>query len=135
MCTLVLRFIYYLRLNLIFNRRHPPIKSTASKPKATRHIILVRHGQCDYRNPIDTDRILTPLGRKQAAFTANRLFDMKIPVDKLVCSSMKRAQETGNIILQHNPNIRQVENCSLIVEGIPCEPSPFEYWNEDPFVR
>lgn len=115
--------------------RHPVINLTADAPMATRHIILVRHGQSDYRNPIDNNRVLTALGRKQAAFTANRLYDLRIPFDKLVCSSMVRAQETGAIISQHNPNIPVVENCPLIVEGLPCVPSPYEYWNEARSVR
>lgn len=48
---------------------------------------------------------------------------------------MVRAQETGAIILQYNPDIPLVEKCPLIVEGIPCVPSPYEYWNEEPFVH
>lgn len=105
------------------------------KPKATRHLILVRHGQCDYRNSIDTDCALTPLGREQAASTAKRLVELKVPVDKWIFSTMQRAQETGNILLAAQSSVTApVEHCPMIAEGIPCEPSPYDYWNEDGFV-
>lgn len=105
-------------------------------PTVRRHLILIRHGQCDYRNPIDAERELTSLGRIQAKMTALRLAALKLPIDKWVFSTMQRAQETGNILLsqQRTRTMCKVEDCPLIVEGIPCEPSPYEYWNEDEYV-
>lgn len=112
--------------------RHPKDEA-AVKPKATRNLILIRHGQCDLRNPVDSERVLTALGRKQAGFTAERLAKLKVPIDKIVCSTMTRAQETANIIQDCFPKV-PLEKCALVVEGLPCVPFPYEYWNEEPAV-
>jgi hypothetical protein len=52
--------------------------SGKSKPPKgpQRHIIMVRHGQYDETYPEDEKRILTPLGREQAAATGRRLFEL-----------------------------------------------------------
>lgn len=83
---------------------------------------------------MDSERVLTALGRKQAGFTAERLAELKVPIDKIVCSTMTRAQETANIIRECFPKV-PVEHCALVVEGLPCVPFPYEYWNEEPAVR
>jgi serine/threonine-protein phosphatase PGAM5 len=38
------------------------------KPKATRHLILIRHGQYNMEGNTDAERYLTELGRKQAIY-------------------------------------------------------------------
>lgn len=44
-------------------------KLEKQKSKATRHIILIRHGQYNLQGATDPDRLLTELGRTQAKLT------------------------------------------------------------------
>lgn len=109
-------------------------KLEAVKPTAVRHLILIRHGQYNLDGATDTERYLTETGRKQAAFTGDRLNVLKIPLDLMVRSTMTRAQETGKIISTHITNI-PIENCSLIEEGAPIAPQPpIGHWHPEPHV-
>ncbi|XP_070498687.1 serine/threonine-protein phosphatase Pgam5, mitochondrial isoform X2 [Chironomus tepperi] len=93
--------------------------------KAVRHIILIRHGQYNTHALTDKGRILTELGREQAKMSGLRLNELKIPITNFVMSTMTRAQETGNIILNQLDNKKFIiENCSLIEEGAPIPPEP-----------
>lgn len=104
------------------------------KSKAVRHLILIRHGQYNLNGDTDVDRYLTELGRKQAAHTGERLNELKIPFDKMIRSTMTRAQETGKIISTHIGNV-PIENCSLIEEGAPIAPEPpIGHWHPEPHV-
>lgn len=106
----------------------------AVKPTAVRHLILIRHGQYNLDGITDADRFLTEMGRKQAAYTGERLKLLKIPFDKMIRSTMTRAQETGKIISTHVANI-PIENCSLIEEGAPIAPQPpIGHWHPEPHV-
>lgn len=106
----------------------------AVKPKAVRHLILIRHGQYNLDGATDAERYLTEMGRKQAACTGERLKLLKIPFDKMIRSTMTRAQETGKIISTHIANI-PIENCSLIEEGAPIAPQPsIGHWHPEPHV-
>jgi len=58
-------------------------------------IILVRHGQYHRAEEGSLER-LTTLGRKQARYAGKRLREEKI--DRIVYSTMPRAEETANII-------------------------------------
>ena len=40
-----------------------PITPEVPKPTATRHVILIRHGQYEMESHDDVNRVLTPLGR------------------------------------------------------------------------
>ncbi|KAK6738185.1 hypothetical protein RB195_020349 [Necator americanus] len=95
------------------------------KAKATRNIILIRHGQYH----LDGDRKnLTPLGREQAAFLGKRLAESGMKFDSLVMSTMPRATETAEIILEHMPTLKR-STCSLIEEGPPYPPvPPVDHW-------
>lgn len=93
------------------------------KPTATRHLILIRHGQYNTSGRNDKERILTELGRKQAEWTAQRLKEFKFPYTEVIKSTMTRAQETAQIIQACLPNV-PVESCSLIEEGAPVPPEP-----------
>ncbi|GAB6030083.1 Serine/threonine-protein phosphatase pgam5, mitochondrial [Chamberlinius hualienensis] len=99
------------------------VNNELPKPTASRHLILIRHGQ--YYESADTDakRILTPLGREQAAFTGARLKELGHPYTILTFSSMARAKETAEIILK---NLKGLESrsCDLIREGAPIPPEP-----------
>ncbi|XP_060561094.1 serine/threonine-protein phosphatase PGAM5, mitochondrial-like isoform X2 [Ruditapes philippinarum] len=92
-------------------------------PTATRHIILIRHGQYYDRESLDINRKLTDLGREQAQLTGARLVDMNYPWSKLICSTMTRAQETADIIHKQLPDLPR-EECDLLREGAPIPPEP-----------
>lgn len=109
-------------------------KLEAVKPKAVRHLILIRHGQYNLDGITDADRYLTELGRKQAACTGDRLKVIKMSFDKMIRSTMTRAQETGKIISTQIANV-PIENCSLIEEGAPIAPQPpIGHWHPEPHV-
>lgn len=95
----------------------------SNQPKATRHLILVRHGQYNLQGQTDSERVLTELGRKQADMTGKRLAELGIPFNTIVRSTMTRAQETSKIIEKSLVNI-PVEDDSLICEGLPIPPEP-----------
>lgn len=92
-------------------------------PQATRHIILIRHGQYNMEGTTDEDRYLTKIGKTQAQYTGKRLKDLGLPITTLVKSTMTRAQETGSIINKSLPEVN-VKDCNLIREGAPVPPEP-----------
>ncbi|XP_068139687.1 serine/threonine-protein phosphatase Pgam5, mitochondrial isoform X2 [Drosophila tropicalis] len=93
--------------------------------KSARHIILIRHGE--YLDVGDTDDThhLTERGREQAKFTGQRLHDLGIKWDKVIASTMVRAQETADIILNEiDYDKAKVKNCPYLREGAPIPPQP-----------
>ncbi|XP_023035000.1 serine/threonine-protein phosphatase Pgam5, mitochondrial isoform X2 [Drosophila willistoni] len=93
--------------------------------KSARHIILIRHGE--YLDVGDTDDThhLTERGREQAKFTGQRLHDLGIKWDKVIASTMVRAQETADIILNEiDYDKAKVTNCAYLREGAPIPPQP-----------
>lgn len=112
-------------------------KMEKNRSKATRHIILIRHGQYNLNGATDKERILTELGRQQAKISGQRLAELQIPIDNFVISTMARAQETGKIILDQLPSKDkiQIEHNSLIEEGAPIPPEPkVGHWRPEPSV-
>lgn len=101
-----------------------------NKPKATRHIFLIRHSQYNLNGTGDKERILTPLGREQAELTGQRLAILGLKYDVLIHSTMTRATETANIISKHLPDVDLV-SCDLLREGAPIEPVPPISWKPD----
>jgi len=101
------------------------------KPKATRHLILVRHGQYS-RGDTDEERKLTELGRLQAMNTGDRLKSLNKKFDKIIHSTMTRAKETAELISESLPDVK-CDSCSLLREGAPCppEPSSSDSWNPE----
>lgn len=101
-----------------------------------RHLVLVRHGQYNLNGATDAQRFLTDVGRQQAEFTGVRLKALDIPWDRMVKSTMTRAQETGKIIGQQvGEGIPLVEHCSLLEEGAPIAPEPpIGHWRPEPSV-
>ncbi|KAG8035442.1 hypothetical protein G9C98_006888 [Cotesia typhae] len=95
----------------------------AHKPRAARHLLLIRHGQYNLNGSTDTQRILTELGRNQADCTGKRLQHLALPYSLIVRSTMTRAQETAKIIETSLPNVPVVDD-SLLVEGCPILPEP-----------
>jgi len=61
-------------------------------------------------------KILTQLGREQAAVTGDRLKALNIKFNRMTVSTMVRAQETASIISEKLPDIPQ-EHCSLLREA------------------
>ncbi|VDN99336.1 unnamed protein product [Rodentolepis nana] len=62
-------------------------------------IILVRHGQYDVKAPSSGEKVLTPLGWKQAIATGNRLRELGYKIDCIVHSNLIRARQTTAGIL------------------------------------
>lgn len=102
------------------------------KPKATRHIILVRHGEYA-KGPTDELQHLTERGRTQAKYVGERLQKLDIKWDKVIASTMTRAQETCQIILKQIAfKPANVKNCDLLREGAPIPPEPAVVnWNPE----
>jgi len=101
------------------------------KPTATRHVILVRHGQYEMDHKDRNKKVLTQLGREQAAVTGDRLKALDIKFNRMTISTMVRAQETGNIIGEKFPELPK-EHCSLLQEGAPYPPVPSsKAWTPD----
>jgi len=100
-------------------------------PTASRHLILIRHGQYNLDGSTDSGRTLTQLGKDQADGTAKRLVELGFPYTSLTHSSMTRARETANIVHKHLPDLPIVE-CDLLCEGapFPSEP-PLRNWKAD----
>ncbi|KAG8182711.1 hypothetical protein JTE90_026165 [Oedothorax gibbosus] len=93
------------------------------KPTARRHIFLIRHGQYEEQAESDDKRRLTATGRKQAELVGQRLKELKFNYTRMVRSTMLRAQETSNIILENFPDLPK-EDCDLLKEGAPIPPEP-----------
>ncbi|KAM8865673.1 serine/threonine-protein phosphatase PGAM5, mitochondrial isoform 2-T2 [Synchiropus picturatus] len=109
----------------------PSAEQDNGKPKATRHILLIRHSQYKLSGSSDKERILTPLGREQAELTGQRLASLGLKYDILIHSSMARATETAGIISKHLPGVELV-GCDLLREGAPIEPvPPVTHWKPD----
>lgn len=104
-------------------------------PKARRNIILIRHGQYNQKGDGDKCQTLTSLGEEQAALVGKKLSSMGIRFNSIVSSSLTRAIQTANILLQN----MEGQQCKLEVrdpllsEGSPCVPEPPyskpEIWN------
>jgi len=121
-------------------------KLDEAKSKATRFIVMVRHGQYNLDGVNDSERTLTELGRQQADMTGKRIAELynylysrsdengnRIPMKmRLVKSTMTRATETADIILKHLPGVEDV-SCDLVREGAPIPPDPpLSGWSPDP---
>ena len=95
------------------------------KVSASRHIILVRHGEYLDEGESDATHRLTERGRLQAKYTGKRLQEMGIQWDKVIASTMTRAKETNDIILKeigYSPD--KVQYCDFLREGAPIPPQP-----------
>mmetsp|Transcript_14503 Transcript_14503/g.43313 ORF Transcript_14503/g.43313 Transcript_14503/m.43313 type:complete len:308 (+) Transcript_14503:225-1148(+) len=106
--------------------RRKPGRAAAQGAKR-RHILLVRHGQYREKYVDDAERILTPLGRAQAAATGQRVAEI-VTQPGAVCraifsSNMARAVETADIVARSLPGVRRAVDPSL-AEGVPCHAIP-----------
>ncbi|EUB57298.1 Serine/threonine-protein phosphatase PGAM5, mitochondrial [Echinococcus granulosus] len=96
--------------------------SISLKPKASRHILLVRHGQYHYAEN-DSECHLTNLGRQQLDLTGRRLRQLNFPYTRIFYSTMTRAIESTDEIIKHLPGVPATP-CDLIREGAPFPPEP-----------
>ncbi len=106
-----------------------------AKSKASRTLILIRHGQYVW-DPHDPEkRILTELGRKQAALTGQRLKALGIDYSMVHYSTMPRATETADIIRESLKGV-SARSCDLMREGAPIRPEPMsKRWKPESYVR
>lgn len=100
------------------------INEDIPKSKATRHIILIRHGQYNLMGKNPDDKTLTDLGVRQAHLTGERLKELDLPISRLVYSTMIRATQTAHHIMTHLDKIPVVESTDLLREGSPFPPEP-----------
>ena len=102
-------------------------RSQGERSKATRNIILIRHGQYNLNGDCDEKKYLTDLGREQAILTGMRMKEKGLDkkISRFVISTMTRACETGDLIYKElgNPEI-PIERTDLLREGVPIEPDP-----------
>ncbi|VDN06323.1 unnamed protein product [Thelazia callipaeda] len=92
-------------------------------PIAKRNIILIRHGQYVTDKGSPNFLSLTPLGKEQAKRVGERLASSGLKFDSMVMSTMKRAEETANLILNKLPPI-STKSDPLLEEGAPFPPEP-----------
>ncbi|XP_043211479.1 serine/threonine-protein phosphatase PGAM5, mitochondrial-like [Amphibalanus amphitrite] len=115
---------------------HAPYQESLSKAKAKarRHLILIRHGQYQLDGATDEQRVLTELGRQQAALTGAQLRRLGLPYTAIIRSSMSRALETSDIIHRELAEAAPpVSTSDLLREGAPIPPEPrLRHWQPGP---
>jgi len=107
-----------------WDSRQPRVDKNNNKATATRHLILIRHGQYNLAGETDEERRLTPLGREQARLTGLRLSELSLPFTSLARSNMTRALETAEIISQFLPQTPVLQADAILREGSPIMPEP-----------
>lgn len=83
---------------------------------AKKTLILVRHGQYHKAEGKILEK-LTTLGRKQARLAGKRLRDY--PIDRIVHSTMPRAEETATIVQEETGFQGEMEACDDLRECVP----------------
>jgi serine/threonine-protein phosphatase PGAM5 len=102
--------------------------------KATRHIILIRHGQYNLDGSTDEENYLTKLGEDQAMGTGRRLKELGITFDSITSSDMTRARQTADLISRTlgQEDLCPVKLDPILQEGAPALPDPpisYEQWD------
>lgn len=109
---------------------------TRNRPTASRHIILIRHGQYNLEGKTDVERSLTELGTEQAQATGKRIADLNLPLSYVVSSTMTRAKETADIIRGSLPaDVQSQANDSILCEGAPFPPEPRSSWKPETYYH
>jgi len=114
-----------------------PATQAAAGPTATRHIILIRHGQY-HMEAKEEEKMLTELGRRQAEATGRRLKELELPFTKMCVSTVVRARETADLIAESLASVPRESPDDILKEGPPIRPEPDvlewrpdSYWNAD----
>ena len=99
------------------------------KPTASRHLILIRHGQYEHWHDDSDMKVLTELGRRQAVATGERLKQLGESYTIMYYSTLPRATETAQIIRY---SVYTAANCtssifSLIISSPPFSPPPSDF--------
>ena len=103
-----------------------PIEEDSPRPRVSRHILLVRHGQFVWKGQVDSGNGLTEVGLEQADVVGKRLKALQ-PAGNYTAihqSSMRRSMETCNIIKQYLPDV-PVKTDEILNEGFPIAPDPY----------
>lgn len=112
--------------------RVPAAKPVKERARVARHIFLVRHSQYHMQSKEDTQRTLTPMGRQQAEFLAQRLAKVhaaqeghyaQFALSTLISSELVRAKETADLLALGLPTAKRSRDGDLN-EGRPCLPEP-----------
>ena len=97
------------------------------RPNRHRFLYFVRHGQYE-RTEEHPDGTLTELGRRQAGALADRL--ETLPLEQVFSSTMYRAQETAQIIVDRQFPHLEVQRSTLLREKLfPCGGDYQELWD------
>ena len=80
-----------------------------------KELLIMRHAKSDWSNNAidDFDRELNKRGKKDAPKIGNKLNELNLEPDLIICSPAKRAKETMNLVLEkfdNRPNILFEEN-------------------------
>ena len=104
------------------------------KSRASRHLILIRHGQYNLSGTSDQERSLTSLGRSQAEMTGLRLAELSLPYTHILHSDMTRAVQTAGIIAEQLPQVKVLPSDGILREGAPIKPEPkVDSWKPDTY--
>lgn len=95
-------------------------QNTGVAPKGIRTIYLIRHGEYNQTDIIDSDieKKLTPLGIAQTRLLSARLRGMPVEFTSLTSSTMTRARETAVVINNDFPELK-LKQSDLIRECTP----------------
>jgi serine/threonine-protein phosphatase PGAM5 len=95
-------------------------QNSSEDQKGTRTIYLIRHGEYDQTDTIDSDigKKLTPLGIAQTRLLSARLKEMPVEFTSLTSSTMTRARETAMVINEDFPELK-LQQSTLIRECTP----------------
>ena len=127
--------MFFSRKRLSIHSDHQRSVAPVKETTKSRHIIFIRHGQYlegkEYKE--DEQRILTPLGRKQADLTGQRLAEMasvdglnkdnnnESVIKAIHVSNMTRAKETAKIIASYLPQVPFMDPDPMLNECTPSE--------------
>jgi len=115
------------------------------KTRGSRHVFLIRHGHYLSKERSDRQKRLTRLGREQLELTGRRLREVGFEYDAIVSSTMTRAKESANIIIDQLRECRSHDEETaadaypmsiavdqLLEEGAPLPPEPpLDFWQPD----
>lgn len=115
----------------------PPVdgETPPPKPTATRHLILVRHGQYEMNHSESDKKVLTEIGRQQAVATGKRLRELNRPYTVILHSTLIRAIQTAALVSESLPDV-PLKSTDMLKEGPPVPPEPpVSHWNPPYWVR